>query len=96
MLVYNKNAPDGAFLLLYADLCAWVGTASERAFLDLFEEHSTSFCGVDSEVAADVGAWAGNLGAAGLAYEYFAFIHFLATKALNAQASAGVVVDVLT
>ena len=81
--------------LLYADLCAWVSAAGKRTFFHLFEEYSTSFCGVDSEVFADVGTWAGNFSATGLAYEYFAFIHFLATKALNAQASAGVVVDVL-
>lgn len=84
MLVYNKNAPDGAFLLLYADLCAWVGTAGERAFLDLLEQYGACFCGVDRKVTADVCAWAGNFGATSLAYEDFTCVHFLATKALHA------------
>lgn len=81
--------------LLYADLCAWVSAAGKRAFFHFFEEYCTCFCGVDSEVFADVSTCAGDFGATGLADEYFACIHFLATKALNAQASAGVVVDVL-
>ena len=95
MLVYNKNAPDGAFLLLYADLCAWVGTASERAFLDLFEANDTVFGGMDSEVAAGIGARTSNLGAAGLANQYFACRNLLTTITLDAETSASIVVDVL-
>lgn len=74
----------GHFYLFYAYLCAWMSTAGKCALFDLFEEHGAGFCGMDSEVAANVSTWACNFGAAGLAYEYFASIHFLAAKALNA------------
>lgn len=65
------------------------------ALLDLLEAYDAVFCGVNGEVAADEGAGAGDFSTAGLANEDFAGVNFLATKALYAEASAGVVVDVL-
>lgn len=81
--------------LLYAYLGARYSLASEVAFLYLLEAYNAVLCSVNSVVAANERAWASNFSATGLTYEYFASAYFLTTKALNAKASAGVVVDVL-
>lgn len=72
------------------------GLAGKLALLYLLEADNTSLSGVNSVVTADERTRAGNLRATSLAYEYFACAHFLATKALNAKACTGVVMDVLT
>ena len=50
---------------------------------------------MDGEVAAHIGARASDLGRTGLTDENFSGVDFLAAKALDAEARAGVVVDVL-
>lgn len=50
--------------------------------------------GVNSEIAAHEGAWAGDFGCASLADEDFASFDFLATKAFDAKTLAGIVVQV--
>ena len=52
------------------------------------------FGSVNSEIARHVGAWACELGRAGLTDENFAVFDFLATKTLDAEALASIVMDV--
>ena len=52
------------------------------------------FCGMDGEVARHISARAGDLSSASLADENFAVFDFLATKALDAEALASIVMDV--
>jgi len=74
--------------LLDDDLGATGGLAGEALGLDLLEADGASNSGVDSEVAAHVGAWTSLLGLANLTDEYFAGVDFLATKTLHTEALA--------
>ena len=86
---------NGSVRLFDANLCAWVSTAGKCGLFDSLEADDAVFCSVDGEVTADVRTFASDLRAAGLADEDFTCRDFLATKALHAEACAGVVVDVL-
>ena len=64
--------------------------------LSLNEDYLAVDCSMDSEIAAHESARAGNLSSTGLADENFASLYGLATKALDAEALASIVVDVFT
>lgn len=64
-------------------------------FLGLDEGDFTVFGGMNRVIAAGVGTFTSDFGAASLADENFAGLDFLTTKALDAKALTGVVVDVL-
>ena len=70
--------------------------AGEVALLRLHEDDLAINSSVDREVAAHESAWASKLRSAGLADENFASLDGLATKALDAEALASIVVDVFT
>lgn len=70
--------------------------AGEVALLGLHEDDLAIDSGVDREVAAHESARASNLGCASLANENFTGLDGLATKALDAEALASIVVDVFT
>ena len=72
------------------------GLAREVALLGLHEDDLAVDGCVDSEVAAHESARASELGCTGLADENFASLDGLATKALDAEALASIVVDVFT
>ena len=78
------------------DAGAWNALAREVILLGLHEDDLAVDCGMDSEVAAHESAWAGNFSSAGLANENFTSLYSLATKALDAEALASIVVDVFT
>ena len=82
--------------LLNADLCSRCCLAGETSLLNLLERDDAVLGCVDSEVAAHEGSRASYLGASSLTHKHFAGADSLATKALHAEACAGVVVDVLT
>ena len=83
------------FYLRNAYLRARLGATGKTTFFDLAKSDNAIFSGMNSVVAAYKSARASDFGAASLANNNFACAHFLATKALHAKASAGVVVDVL-
>ena len=70
--------------------------AGEVALLGLHEDDLTIDGGMNREVAAHESARASELRSAGLADENFASFDSLATKALDAEALASIVVDVFT
>ena len=70
--------------------------AGEVALLRLDEDDLAIDSSMNREVTAHEGAWASKLGCAGLANENFTGLDGLATKALNAEALASIVVDVFT
>lgn len=70
--------------------------AREVAFLGLHEDDLAINSSVDREVAAHESARASELRCASLADENFASFDSLATKALDAEALASIVVDVFT
>ena len=70
--------------------------AGEVILLGLNEDNFTVNCGMNREVAAHESAWASEFGRASLADEDFAGLYGLATKALDAEALASIVVDVFT
>jgi len=70
--------------------------AGEARFSYLRKADDAILGGVDGEVAAHERTWTGNLRATSLSNQHFASADNLATKALHAEACAGVVVDVLT
>ena len=70
--------------------------AREVALLGLHEDDLAIDSGVDREVAAHESARASKFRSAGLADENFASLDGLATKALDAEALASIVVDVFT
>ena len=70
--------------------------AREVALLGLHEDDLAINGSVDREVAAHESARASELGCTGLADENFASLDGLATKALDAEALASIVVDVFT
>ena len=75
---------------------AWNAAAGEVILLSLNEDNLAIDGGMNREVAAHESARAGNLGCASLANENFAGFDGLATKALDAEALASIVVDVFT
>lgn len=87
MLFFSRQLAD-------FDAGAREGLAGEVLLLGFDKGDFAVFGGVDSEVAASIGAFAGDFGATGLADEYFACFDFLATEALDAKALTRVVVDV--
>lgn len=70
--------------------------AGEVALLGLHEDDLAIDSSMNREVTAHEGAWASKLGCAGLANENFTGLDGLATKALDAEALASIVVDVFT
>lgn len=70
--------------------------AREVALLGLDEDNLAIDGSMNREIAAHEGAWASELRSAGLADENFASLDGLATKALDAEALASIVVDVFT
>ena len=70
--------------------------AGEVALLRLDEDDLAIDSSMNREVTAHEGAWASKLGCAGLANENFTGLDGLATKALDAEALASIVVDVFT
>ena len=70
--------------------------AREVALLGLHEDNLTIDGGMNCEVAAHESARASELRCASLADENFASFDSLATKALDAEALASIVVDVFT
>ena len=70
--------------------------AREVAFLGLNEDNLAIDGSMNREIAAHEGAWACELGCAGLANENFTGFDGLATKAFDTKALASIVVDVLT
>ena len=70
--------------------------AGEMILLRLDEDDFAVDGSMNREVAAHESARAGNLGSTGLADENFAGLYGLATKALDAEALASIVVDVFT
>jgi len=70
------------------------GFAGEAFHLDAAEGNYAIFGGVNREVAGHKGAGTSQLGAANLANQNFTLADFLTTKALQAQALTGRVVDV--
>ena len=78
------------------DASAWHILAGKMAFLGLNEDNFAINSGMNSEVAAHESARASELGCTGLADENFASLDGLATKALDAEALASIVVDVFT
>ncbi len=71
---------------------AWNVFAGEVALLGLNEDDFAVDGGMDGEVAAHKSAWASNFGCTGLANENFAGFDVLATKTLDAEPLAGIVV----
>ena len=97
-----KRTPLGEFFrsreyarLLYADLGARHGLASEAAGANLGKGHDAFLGGMDSKVTAHEGTWTCELGRTGLADQDFSGVDLLATEAFDTQSGAGVVVDVL-
>ena len=78
------------------DAGAWEALAGEMSFLGLDEDDLTIDGGVNRKVAAHESARAGDFRCASLADENFASFDSLATKALDAEALASIVVDVFT
>ena len=78
---------------LYAD--AGERLAGEVSFLRFDESHDTIFRGVNREVPGHISTWAGDLGATGLTNNDLAIFNFLATKTLDAEALASVIMDIL-
>ena len=78
------------------DASAANALAREVALLGLNEDDLAIDGSMNREIAAHEGAWACELGCAGLANENFTGLYGLATKALNAEALASIVVDVFT
>ena len=72
----------------------WEGFAGEVVLFGLDEGDDTIFGGVDGEIARHISTLASELRSASLADENFAGFNLLATKALDAQALAGIVVDI--
>jgi hypothetical protein len=70
--------------------------AGEVVLLGLDEDNLAIDSGMNREVTAHEGAWACELSCAGLANENFTGLYGLATKALDAEALASIVVDVFT
>ena len=70
--------------------------AGEVALLGLNEDDLAVDSGMNREVTAHESARASDLGCASLADENFAGFDSLATKALDAEALASIVVDVFT
>ena len=78
------------------DASAANALAGEVALLGLYEYNLAINSGMNRKVAAHESARASDLGCASLADENFAGFDSLATKALNAEALASIVVDVFT
>ena len=78
------------------DASAWNAAAGEMILLSLNEDNLAVDSCVNREVAAHESARASNLGCASLADENFTGLDGLATKALDAEALASIVVDVFT
>ena len=78
------------------DAGAWKAAAGEVGLLGFHEDDLTINGCMNGEVAAHESARAGNLSSTGLADENFASLYGLATKALDAEALASIVVDVFT
>ena len=76
------------------DAGAGEGTAREVSFLGFYEMNGTVDGGMDGVVAGKEGTWAGDFGTAGLADEDFASFDFLAAKTFDAEALAGIVVNI--
>ena len=70
--------------------------AGEVALLGLDEDDLAIDGSMNREIAAHESAWASKLRSAGLANENFTGLDGLATKALDAEALASIVVDVFT
>ena len=95
---YQKNRLNSAgFLMSLADLDADArnGLAGEMGLFSFDKSDNPVFRGVNGEVPRNVSPGAGDFGAAGLANEDLAALYFLATKTLDAETLASVVVDVL-
>lgn len=90
------NFCNEAFILLNDNLGAASGFASETAGFDGFKTDHAVTSGVNGKVTAHICAVAGLFGRAGLTHQHFARADFLAAKAFDAQALAGVIVDVFT
>ena len=78
------------------DASAANALAGEVALLGLYEYNLAINSGMNRKVAAHESARASDFGCASLADENFAGFDSLATKALNAEALASIVVDVFT
>jgi hypothetical protein len=97
----SKNAAPGSGILF--EVTAWLldsdfrttnrfaGEVAESAGL---ESYDTVTCGVDGEVAAQLGAVAGALGEADLADDDLAGLNFLSAKQLDAKPLAGAVAGI--
>ena len=99
----RKNLPERgdfsfAFTLSSVDFDAGAANAlaGEVVLLGLDEDNLAIDSGMNREVTAHEGAWACELSCAGLANENFTGLYGLATKALDAEALASIVVDVFT
>lgn len=84
------------FLLLHCDFGAGDGSAGEVFLAAGYKFDHAVFGCVDGVVAAEVGAFAGDLVLADLADDDIAFSDGLATKYFQAEALAGTIVDVFT
>jgi hypothetical protein len=89
----KKIAPEGDFLF-DDNLRARHGFASKFAFFNFGKGNDAIDSRMNRKVAANVGARACKLGAAGLTHENLASLNSLAAKTLNAEALTSVVVDV--
>jgi len=78
------------------DASAANALAREVALLGLNKDDLAIDGSMNREIAAHEGAWACELGCAGLANEDFTGLYGLATKALYAKTLASIVVDVFT
>ena len=100
----NKNPPISSRRILgirylggvnfYAS--AWNAAAGEVILLSLNEDDLAIDGSMNREITAHESARAGDLSCTGLANENLASLNGLATKALDAEALASIVVDVFT
>jgi hypothetical protein len=91
---FNLNLIDLLVSLLDGDFRARHGFAREAADAAFLEGDRAVLRGVDGEVAAERGAFAGALGEAGLADDHLAGFDLLAAIALDAKALPGRIMDI--
>ena len=63
-------------------------------FLGFDESNNAVFCRMNGEIARHVGSWASKFRGTSLTNKNFAVFNFLATKALDAEALASIIMDV--
>jgi hypothetical protein len=86
-----RNEFHPCYKLLNSNFGAADGFAGEAANFAGLVGDNTVAVGVDGEVVAELGAFAGALGQANLAYNNLAGADFLAAKELNTEALAAAV-----